>query len=130
MKVRELFTVLQGGNSIQFCTDTCKRLGIEDKVYCRNTFWHKFRMTPIWDTEIEVVHTSVKPFMNSYTTVLTLTLRVEKVMTTQEIVDALSRGYDTGLLTREDINERLQNLVRGKNFQQETADRLFDLIVG
>lgn len=51
-------------------------------------------------------------------------------MTIQEIIDALSNGYDAGLLTREDVYQRLQNYVKSDQLQQFVVDRLFDLIVG
>lgn len=52
------------------------------------------------------------------------------MITVQEIIDALGKGYDLGLLTREDVYERLEKLVEGTNFKKDTVDRLFDIIVG
>lgn len=51
-------------------------------------------------------------------------------MTIQEIIDALSNGYDAGLLTREDVYERLVKWVSTVNTKREIVDSLFDLIVG
>ena len=52
------------------------------------------------------------------------------MITVQEIIDALSKGYDAGLLTRADVYERLEKLVEGTDFKKDAVDRLFDLIVG
>lgn len=48
----------------------------------------------------------------------------------QEIIDALSAGYDAGLLTREDVYRRLVKWVEDIKTKRDIVDRLFDLIVG
>ena len=51
-------------------------------------------------------------------------------MTTQEIVDVLSNGYDAKILTRRDVADRLVNLVNSGDLDPQTARRPYDLIVG
>lgn len=75
MKVKDLFYVLHGNNSIQFATDTCEKLKIEDVLYCRQAFFHKFRRSDVWEMEIGTMHTSIRPLFNTQQTILTLTLK-------------------------------------------------------
>ena len=75
MTVKKLFIALTGANVIQFSTATCNKYGIEDKVYCRADFFHKFRTKEIWNMEIANLHTSTRPILNTTQTILTITLR-------------------------------------------------------
>lgn len=75
MTVKNLFVVLTGNNSIQFSTDTCEKYGIEDKVYCRQDFFHKFRRSEVWDMKIANLNTHTRPLFNTTQTILTITLK-------------------------------------------------------
>lgn len=76
MTVGNYFSVLTGINAIQFSTDTCKKYGIEDKVYNRQDFYHKFRSSEIWNTKIAILDTKGRIILNDIIqTLFTITLK-------------------------------------------------------
>ena len=78
MTVKDFFITLEGTNSIQFATSTCDTYEIEDKNYCRASFYHKFRNNEeVWNAKITRLHTSVKPLYNTYETVFTIFLETK-----------------------------------------------------